>query len=327
MCAVFVETNCESCNNVVNSYWKKLSRVSEKTSKTIRLKIEFGIDPEIWISKKDEENVIEVIISFNEISPRTLDFQIPLNPRRNCFEWSYTFSDGSCQPSLLRVSLLETNRRALWIIIARLSELSRKQLAEGANRFLASGETRRVRNKFAVCVVASDEGCRPCQQTTGNAARWPDILFTLETPILCNRWRPRVLANTVVRPPPPPTCFSMFIYSPCLTRSFELEAVFFLRIYGHWLTERLSSPHRQPSAYTISFFSFRPPFFQPSNSIVDSLTIVAFQVGLPKSVTMLLKFKHSSHQMKTTITILNLDIKFHQSLMRRKFCESNRGNK
>lgn len=75
-----------------------------------------------------------------------------------------------------------------------------------------------VRNKFAVCVVA-DEGCRrPLPADKKGDARWPDILFTLETPILCNRWRPRVLARTPsFRPSPRLPCFSMFIYSPRLT--------------------------------------------------------------------------------------------------------------
>lgn len=84
--------------------------------------------------------------------------------------------------------------------------------------FDAEESIRGVRNKFAVCVVA-DEGCRrPLPADKKGGARWPDILFTLETPILCNRWRPRVLARTPsFRPPPRLPCFSMFIYSPCLT--------------------------------------------------------------------------------------------------------------
>lgn len=87
-----------------------------------------------------------------------------------------------------------------------------------------------VRNKFAVCVVA-DEGCRrPLPADKKGDARWPDILFTLETPILCNRWRPRVLARTPsFRPSAPPPVF-FHVYLLPLFNPFEI--VFSLRMYA-----------------------------------------------------------------------------------------------
>lgn len=95
------------------------------------------------------------------------------------------------------------------------------------NRF-SFRTTAEITSRLTFLPVAPDEGCRPCQQPTGDR-RWPDILFTPETPILCNRRRPRVLASSRRTAP---TCFSMFIYSLLNPFGVRFEFVFFPRILG-----------------------------------------------------------------------------------------------
>lgn len=88
-----------------------------------------------------------------------------------------------------------------------------------------------VRNKFAVCVVA-DEGCRPLPADKKGVPVGPTFYLP---------WRRRYYAidGGLVSWRPPPRrllCFSMFIYSPCLTL---LKSCFLSTdIHGRWLTDR-----------------------------------------------------------------------------------------